>query len=46
MKRLGALALALAFTAGTCGALFAADTLETIKKKGVRNIQDYGRQIE
>jgi polar amino acid transport system substrate-binding protein len=35
MKRLGTLALALAFIAGIFGTLFAADTLETIKKKGV-----------
>jgi len=35
MKRFGVLVLALVFVAGICGALFAADTLETIKKKGV-----------
>lgn len=35
MKKFGVLVLALVFVAGICGTLFAADTLETIKKKGI-----------
>jgi polar amino acid transport system substrate-binding protein len=35
MKRIGVFVLALLFVAGLCGSLLAADTLETIKKKGL-----------
>jgi polar amino acid transport system substrate-binding protein len=35
MKKFGVIVCALLFMAGLCGAAFAADTLETVKKKGV-----------
>ena len=35
MKRFGIIICALVFIVGLCGAVFAADTLETVKKKGV-----------
>lgn len=35
MKKFGVIVLAILFVVGLCGSVFAADTLDTIKKKGV-----------